>query len=231
MILSVSNMASMLLNIPYPNRFSESLCGHISKPLLICALVLLVCGCSKSATPLEAESEQSDGLANPELQARIPGSVALPVALLDLQASSTLTVPLPAIASIEVLAESGLQLAYTQSAQIAMVPALSVEANWLHMQFCLKQVGVAPLVLIRSSDIAPLTPDDHVIYTIDGIPVASASLESIPVIQIGLSDFLVSGNANGYHLRSIMGRLLWTSAGLSVRDYPYSCAQHLLESE
>jgi hypothetical protein len=224
-------MASIFFKIMYPKSFSGILCDRFPKPLFICALVLLVCGCAKSTTPLEVETEQSTALADPELQSRIPGSVAVPVALLDLQAGSTLARPLPAITSIEVLAESGLQLAYTQSKQIAIVPALNVEANWLHMQSCLKQVGVAPLVIIRSSDIFPLTSSDDVIHTIDGIPVASASPGAIPVFQIGLSDFLVSGDTNGYNLRSIMGRMLWSSAGLSVRDYPYSCAQRLNESE
>lgn len=221
----------MFFKITYPNISSAILCGHFPKALIICALLLLICGCSGAATPLEAETEQSPGLADPELQSRIPGSVALPLALLDLQAGSTLAGPLPTITSIEVLAASGLQLAYTQSAQIDIVPALSVEANWLHMQSCLQQVGVAPLIIIGSSDIVPLTSGDEVIHTIDGIPVASASPGAIPVIQIGLSDFMVIGDANGYNLRSIMGRLLWSSAGLSVRNYPYSCAQRLNDSE
>lgn len=160
-----------------------------------------------------------------------PGSVDLPVALQDLQASSSLEAPLPEVVFVEVLARSGLQVAYTHIAQTALIPPLILEANWLHMQTCLQQVGVAPLILIRDSSVAPLTLADEVIHSIEGIPAATVTMVATPVIQVGLSDFMATGDAHGDHLRSIMGRLLWTAAGLSVRDYPYRCAQQLVESE
>lgn len=200
---------------------------------VIALLLLFASGCSRSISPpqTEAVEELRSGPIDPNLLAQIPEAVALPEALVELQTAGTLTAPVPAISSIEILAESGLQVAYTKSTQIATVPALTVELNWIHMQSCLHQVGVAPLVLVRSVSFAPLTSIDDVIHTIDGIPVASSTMGAIPVIQISESDFLMPGEANGYNLRSIMGRLLWSSAGLSARDYPYSCARQLVESE
>jgi hypothetical protein len=233
-ILSAFNMTSIYFKIANPQGFSAALCGCGPRPFLGGVMVILIwlaSGCSNSIAPAQAEGEQGSELTDADLQSQSPVSVAVPVAILDLQAGSTLIAPVPAITSIEVLAESGLQVAYTQSAQNALVSALSVEVNWLHMQTCLHQVGVAPLVLIRSSGIAPFTSADDVIHTIDGIPAASVSMGSIPVIQIGVSDFLMTGDAYGYNLRSIMGRLLWSSAGLSARDYPYYCAHQLAESK
>jgi len=220
-------MASTNDKTGYPEKPSA-----IRSGALLGITVLLVClgsGCSNSSAPAVVEDETRSTSEAPGSQSQTTGSV-LPVALSDLQASSALAEPLPAIASVEVLANSGLQVAYTQAEQNGIVPALRVEDNWLHMQSCLQQLGVAPLVLVRETAIKPLTSTDDVIFAIDGIPAASATLGSIPVIQIAVSDFLMTGDDYAYYLRSIMGRLLWSTAGLSVRDYPYSCARQLDES-
>lgn len=208
--------------------------GCFSQPVQVGAITLmlaLLSACSSSDAPQPLEDELRSTLADASVQAPLVPSVALPEALSELLASSALATPLPAISSVEILAESGLQVAYTQVEHTDLVPALSVEANWLYMQSCLNQVGVAPVVLIRSSAVVPLTQTDDVIHTIEGIPVASASVGSVPVIQIGLSDFMMTGDDRGFNLRSIMGRLLWSSAGLSARDYPYSCARQWVENE
>jgi hypothetical protein len=201
--------------------------------VLAVMLPILVSGCSKSTSQPQTEvlDELRSSPANPDSLAQTSESAVLPDALIGLQNAGALLAPIPAITSIEIMAESGLQVAYTQSDQNSIVQALRVELNWLHMQSCLQQVGVAPLVLIRSADFAALTSSDEVIHSIEGIPVASSTMGSIPVIQVGVSDFLMADDTNGYNLRSIMGRLLWSSAGLSVRDYPYSCARQLEESE
>jgi hypothetical protein len=235
---------SIFFKTAYPHSLPVILCDYFPQSLLVGAVALLVgfgSGCSSSSVPVLLEDGQlsplDDLLLDPVLPPQNVGSVTIsvpitaPVALRDLQSSLTLVSPVPVITSTEVLAESGLQVAYTQNSQSALAPALGVEANWLHMQSCLGQVGVAPLVLVITSAIAPLTAEDDVIFTIDGIPVASASMGSIPVIQIVFSDFLISGGPSGQFLRSIMGRVLWSSAGLSARDYPYSCARQLVESE
>ena len=200
-------------------------------PMFVIALTAcLIVGCSKSNTAAQVEDELRIAPIDPGVLAEISTTVALPAALQDLQAGSELLTPVPTIVAVEILAESGLQVAYTDERQSALVPALSVEDNWLYMQNCLNQVGVAPLVLVRSDEVAPFTSSDDVVYTIDSVPAATASSGSIPVIQIGVSDFLITGNAKAYNLRSIMGRLLWSSAGLLARDYPFSCARQWVET-
>ena len=193
-------------------------------------MLILSGGCSNSNESAQVADELRSTLADPGMPLPSSSALALPEALSDLQTGSVLKNPLPDIVSNEVLAESGLQVSYTEVQQSTIIPALTVEANWLHMQSCLNQVGVAPLVLIRTSAIAPFTSSDDVLLTIDGIPMASASPGSIPVIQIGLSDFTVTGDAKGFNLRSIMGRTLWSSAGLAARDYPFSCARQRVGS-
>jgi len=234
MVLSVPNIVSTFIHTAFPHSVLRNCRAYLSqhsKVLFIALLGSLSIGCSKSTSSLPAEEEPRLTLADSNLQDPIAQSVATPEALVDLQDTGVITSALPTIVSTEILAKSGLQVAYTQTSQSDIVSGLNIESHWLHMQSCLHQVGVAPLVLIHSAAITSLTSADDVIHTIEGTPVASATSGSIPVIQISLSDFLVSGQSNGYNLRSIMGRVLWSAAGLSVRDYPYSCAQQLVEPE
>lgn len=234
MIKSVFNMASITFNLMYSEKSLVTAHGCVSRALLVGAVAVLTVlgsGCSKSTAPGMADEEQRLPLADPDRQEPTPVPTAIPMALLDLKAITTLDWPAPEITSIEILAASGLQVAYTQEAQKTVIPALIMETNWLHMQSCLSQVGVAPLVLIRPSTVSPLTTTDDVIFTIGGIPAASVSAGSTPVIQVRLPDFQAIGDASGYYLRSAMGRLLWTSAGLAARDYPFNCAQRLSDTE
>lgn len=227
-------MAAIFIKNTNPDRCLIRLPACFLQPLPVGVITLvfaLIQGCSNSDTPAPVPDQLRSTVIDPSLQPPVSLPVAVPEALAELQVSAVLTTPLPPITSVEILAESGLQVVYTHVEQNERAPALSVEAHWLHMQSCLSQVGVAPVVLIRSTRVVPLTQTDHVIHSIEGIPVATATVGSVPVIQIGLADFTIVGDDRGYNLRSIMGRLLWSSAGLSVRDYPYSCARQWVETD
>jgi len=167
--------------------------------------------------------ESIQALADQESQTRIPA------ALQQLELSTAISEPIPFIHASEVLADTGLQVAFSTVDQQAQVSARSIEANWVHMQECLNQVSVAPLVLVREDGFAAMTADDIVIHSIEGYLVASVSLTAVPVVQIGVSDLLSSDESNGVNLRAIMGRLIWSSADLAVRDYPYTCATTVVD--
>ena len=219
------------------NQVSNGECcrGHsrnVKRALPALFLASVVSGCTGSSAPIsQTEVGQSSTLADPTVPTQVTSLVDVPEALLELQANETLKNPLPELSSVETLADSGLQIAYTDVEQSAVIPALDVEQNWLHMQSCLEQVGVAPLVLIQSGVISPFTDSDDVVFAMSGTPAASATMALVPVIQIGIADFMESGERYAYNLRSIMGRLLWSMSGLSVRNYPYSCAQEWEGSE
>ncbi|MFK8075151.1 MAG: hypothetical protein AB8B84_01100 [Granulosicoccus sp.] len=155
------------------------------------------------------------------------GSYQQPAALLTLQDDIRRISEVPTVVAGEILADSGLEVAYTSKALSADIPALNIEANWLNMQSCLNLVSVAPLVIVAES-VSPLTRQDDVIRTIDGFPFATASDSDIPVLQIDSEDFSTD-HIYGSSLRSIMGRLLWSTAGLAVRDYPFECANQVIE--
>jgi len=198
----------------------HSSAGQGIRKLLIgvcCIQILVLIGCSKSTTPTQSDldTDPSISLADQESQTRIPE------ALQQLESSQLLVNAAPSIYSSEMLADSGLQVAYSSAGQKAQVPASLIEANWLHMQECLNQVSVAPLVIIRDEGFAPMTSNDIVIHSLEGVPVASLTLEIVPIVQIGINDFLASADSAGANLRSILGRLIWSSADLAVRDYPY----------
>jgi len=204
-------------------------CSSVRQSLIALLLLSLnACSSSSSPTNLVDESANSNDTGG---QTLINSVQTVPKALLELQESASLQEPLPAITSIETVADSGLQVAYTGDEQSTVIPALSVEANWQHMQLCLQQVGVAPLVLVQSGRVSPFTQDDDVVFSMEGIPVASATMSLVPVIQVGIADFMQTGENYAYNLRSIMGRLLWLSAGLPIREYPFSCAREWAGSE
>jgi hypothetical protein len=149
----------------------------------------------------------------------------VPDSLLQLEDDPGLLSDIPEIVSSEIRADTGLQIAYTRLDQAQMVPGALIESQWLHMQTCLGQVASPPVVMVVEGAVRPFTSSDDVIYDILGNPIASASRRDIAIIQVIESDFDGSLGTPGFNLRSIMGRLLWLSAGLPERDYPYGCAR------
>lgn len=191
--------------------------------LVVLATVIAACSGSSNSTAPGDVSTASSLVADPV------GSYEQPAALVVLQDDIGRISEIPTVVAGEILAETGLEVAYTSVALSEEVPALDIEANWLHMQSCLNQVSVAPLVVVAES-VSPLTIHDDVIHTIDGIPFATASQRDMPVVQIDSEDFSEE-RIYGYNLRSIMGRLLWSTASLAVRDYPFECANQVIEAK
>jgi len=164
----------------------------------------------------------------PDVSANAPDQEALtriPEILLQLEDEPGLLAGIPDVYASQTLADSGLQVAYTQPEQIQAIPALVIETQWLYMQSCLEQVAAAPVVVVQAGPVTPFTPEDDVIHSIEGIPIASASTRLSVVIQVRDTDFDGSLGEPGFNLRSIMGRYLWLAANLPERDYPFYCAQ------
>jgi hypothetical protein len=194
----------------------------------ILALAVLVCGgCSSQSTSADP-TDQSSVAQIPGVDQGSGGNVP---SLLELQDDPDLLAQIPFVVESEVLATTGLQVAYTAALQREKAPSLLVESQWIAMQSCLGQVAVAPVVIVRDTAVQPFTASDDVIHNIEGIPVASASMRTVPVVQILIADFDGSLGSPGFNLRSIMGRLLWLSAGLAERDYPYNCAREPVDTD
>jgi hypothetical protein len=131
-----------------------------------------------------------------------------------------------ALHSNETLADSGLQVAYTNAAQRAAIDPLYIERQWQQMQRCTGLTAIAPLIIVTEGRIAPFTRNDDVLHHIDGSVTASASYGVTNArIQISDADFDGSLGTVGFNTRSILGRYLWLSSGLAERDYPYDCAR------
>ena len=188
-----------------------------------CLSMLVLASCSGSGSP-EAPAV--------ELQQDAIGSEPLPQVLVDLKADTTVISKVPEIVHTQTLADSGLRVSYTQESLRSAAPVTAIEQQWVFMQRCVQQVGVAPLVVVREGSVKPFTTQDDVVRNenpmaieISSVPVASASSLHGPVIQVSSTDFDGSIGTPLFNLRSIMGRYLWLSAGLPERDYPYECAR------
>lgn len=178
--------------------------------------------CSKSA----AVDAFNDGVPTASVNVSSQEPLTLvPAGLLLLEDEPGLLAAIPDVYASQTLANSGLQVAYTHPDQLKAIPALTIEAQWRFMQSCLQQVAVAPVVVIRDGPVTPFTSQDDVIHSIEGIPIASASIRTSVVIQVRDTDFDGSLGKFAFNLRSIMGRYLWLAADLPERDYPFSCAQ------
>jgi hypothetical protein len=195
-----------------------SFVGRISKWLTIGAMLLLsACGSNSSAVV--------DG------QVPNPGSASVaasnvPPALQLLEDEPQLLNPVPDVVHTEVLADSGLQVAYTSIEQRELIDPLYISAQWQHMQSCVGVTAAAPLVIITIGPVEPFTSNDDVLHHIDGTLTASANVTGASAtLQVQAVDFDGSLGEPGFNLRSIMGRHLWLGASLAERDYPYTCAR------
>ena len=204
--------------------------------LLRCALGLIVgmglSACSSSSSESEVVGPAIDSTQQPaDLETAQEAQTLVPVALLQFEDDPGLLNEIPNIAASEVTADTGLQVVYTEQSQIDRISALDIEAHWVQMQACLELVTSPPVVIITSDFVQPFTAIDDVIRDIQGSPIASSSVRDDPIIQIIEADFDGSLGTAGFNLRSIMGRLLWLSAGLAERNYRYECAREQTTAE
>lgn len=188
---------------------------------------LSACSSSSSSTVSTPPFDASEPLVNDPV-----GSEPLPEVLKQLQEDPNVLSQVPDVAHTQTMADSGLQISYTEKLLMARAPATLIEQQWLFMQKCVQQVSVAPLVLVREGPAIPFTQADDVVRNetitaleITSVPIASASTLYGPVIQVSVDDFDGSLGTPAFNLRSIMGRHLWLSANLPERDYPFDCAR------
>ncbi|ASJ71114.1 hypothetical protein [Granulosicoccus antarcticus] len=221
--------------IPSSSPRSSRLRVAVSVALLCMGAGLAACSSSSSgpepepepipAPPTDSGGEQTD----PDEPTGSGGQTGVLEGLLQLEDDPGLLSQIPEVVSIDIRADTGLQIAYTREDQALDVPGALVELQWVFMQSCLEQQSVAPVVVIRDGAVTPFTATDDVIYNIEGIAVASSSRRDVPVIQVQEADFDGSLGALGFNLRSVMGRMLWLSASLPERDYPFDCARQTPE--
>ena len=188
-------------------------------PGLFLGLLLGGCGGEKGASKTgEPSLERPGPLADPALT---------PEPLLVIQGDPSRVGTVPDVVAVEILSDSGLQIAYTSDSQRETVDPRYVGAQWQHMQSCVGIVAPAPLVVVVAETIEPLLATDDVLRDIDGHITASAGTGAggIATMQVQEGDFDGSFGNPGFALRSIMGRHLWLSAMLAERDYPFRCAR------
>ncbi len=196
----------------------------LSRLTILCLAVAL--GACSSSGSVSVPEEVVEPTTQPDSTGTQAGT---PDSLLQLEDDPGLLTRIPDVVFSEIRADTGLQIAYTREGQDLAVPGALVEEQWVYMQTCVGQQSAPPVVVVRDGAVVPFTQTDDVIYNIDGIPVASASLRAVSVVQIQEADFDGSLGSPGFNLRSIMGRLLWLSANLPERDYPFNCARQQSE--
>jgi len=183
--------------------------------------MLLLSACGSNSSPEHDTSGQTPGAGSAS-----SATSNTPPALQLLEDEPQLLNPIPDIVHTEILADSGLQVAYTSDEQRDLIDPLYISAQWQHMQSCVEVTAAAPLVIITIGPVKPFMSDDDLLHHIDGTLTASANVTGTSAtMQVRAADFDGSLGEPGFNLRSIMGRHLWLGASLVERDYPYTCAR------
>ena len=173
------------------------------------------------------------GVVAPERPGPLADPSLVPAPLLVIEGDPARIGAVPDVVAVEILSDSGLQIAYTREAQRESVDPRYVGAQWQHMQSCVGIVAQAPLVVVVGGTIEPLIATDDVLRDIEGRITASAGIgpDGTATMQVHEDDFDGSIGNPGFSLRSIMGRHLWLSAMLAERDYPFRCARSATEAK
>lgn len=220
-------------------------CAFIRSSLISVVLAAFLSGCGSAISSDDPFSELQVDAGQPVLSPTLPedstlaAAAAAPVVVgangtdsliaTSLAPDSSLPFDDPTdldhVGPITTLANTGLQVGLAGELDVARVDMSLIEGSWTHMQTCLAVVAVAPLVIVTEDAIRPFSGSDDILYHLDGSMTASLTrYASGATLQISLADLDGSLNQVGFNLRSIMGRYLWTSAGLPERDYPHNCA-------
>lgn len=208
-------------------------------------MVALLSGCGNPGSSGDPISEFEGGAGEPFLQPTLPedpelGAASAAAVFADagnnadsiiVSASRPTDLPFEDptnfdnISSLTTLADTGIQVGFRTGLSSESVDLSLIEDSWTRMQSCLSVVAVSPMVIVSDELILPLSGGDDILYHLDGsITATSSRFAAGATIQITLDDLDGSLNRVGFNLRSIMGRYLWTDAGLPERDYPHSCA-------
>jgi len=131
----------------------------------------------------------------------------------------------PEISVIERPSGTDLKVAYTDAELQQRISVDYIVSEWQNMKLCLGMAQPAPYVVIVSGFLNSITSDD-VLFNFEGRRLASATWnrDGVNVIRVSSFDFDGSQGNAGFHLRSIIGRYIWTLSDLPVRDYNTGCA-------
>ncbi len=150
----------------------------------------------------------------------------VPPAIAALEDGGALLSDYPPVRFVDTLANTGVQIGYTAEGQQERTDTDFIEEQWEYMQRCLEETGTPPLIILVEGAVETLTVDDEVLRYIDGSAIASSSVSlSGTVIQLSEDDLYGFYGVPGFNLRQIIGRSLWSDAGLPERDYPTTCAR------
>jgi len=121
-----------------------------------------------------------------------------------------------------------LTVAYDKPDLQAVVNAGYIANEWEHMQLCLGVEAAAPIVLVLEGWLDTVDSDD-VLFSFEGRRLATTSRNATgaDLIRISTFDFDGSQGNPGFHLRSILGRYIWSSNQLLASGYNTLCASRL----
>lgn len=131
----------------------------------------------------------------------------------------------PGIALIVSPPSSDLSVAYADAALQEQVNAEYVSGEWEKMKHCLGVSAPPPIVLVVDGWVEA-GPSDDVLFSIVGQRLATSTFrsDSTNLIRISTYDFDGSQGNPGFHLRSVVGRYLWSVNELAAVGYNTGCA-------
>lgn len=130
-----------------------------------------------------------------------------------------------AYAVVTVIPSTQLTVAYQVAELQNDVSADYVSRQWESMSSCLNVAVSSPQVVIVP-DWLERAPADDVLFSITGRRIASYAFvdDALDTLTVSAFDFDGSQGVAGFHLRSIIGRYLWSLSGQPARDYDTTCA-------
>jgi len=203
----------------------------MSLSIAVLAALLGSCGGGNADTPVPVVSTDQPPDAPPDAPSDRPQAdpVTLPAPLLAVQQDPARIGEIPPIALSEIVASSGLEIAFTDHEQRSRIDPLDIARWWDDIQTCVEIVAQAPLVVINADAIDPFLPGDDVLPDpFVGITASGGrGSDGTPLFQVRSDVFDRVGDEAGYPLRLIMSRFLWISDDRPDRDFPYLCAQNV----